>query len=277
VEGRALTDSWISDETQPKEADFRGLLQMHARICKGTISRWSQRPYLYVDLYAGPGELEYGGHRFDGSPIIARDILTTEVDGRYEAVHFERDPAVAARLAETLWVQTSLLDTVDAEQSPIIIGRFQDEFPRWLDTQGQQSDRYGLIYADPIKDPIPHELLNLAAVAMPKVDLLSYVSATQYKRRRGGDINRNGHSDLPLLSDHIRAVKKKYALVRRPRHRWQFTFVLWTDWGDFPEWTQRGFHALDSAAGQEILDRLDLSHKQRFDKVNRPLPFEETE
>lgn len=274
-----FTYSWISAETEAKENDFRGLLRMHAKICGGIFRRWPPRkPYLYVDLYAGPGLLPYEGREFDGSPLIAREVFA-KAGIPYEAVHFEQDEDVAAQLAEKLWTPKSIVDTTfaDPEDAQIIVGRCQDEFPCWLARQGRQRDRYGLVYADPVKDEIPHEVLNCAARVMPKVDLLSYVAATQYKRRRGEDLHRNGHTALPLLSDHIRAVDKKYAVVRTPRAQNQYTFVLWSNWENFPEWTNRGFYSLDSPSGQSILEKLTMTRAERFDKYQMPLPFEENE
>lgn len=261
-----MTDAWMSAETEPKEDDFRGILGMHVTICKGILGRWPSRPYLYVDLYAGPGHLEYRGRRFPGSPLIAQDILT-QAGIPYLALHYERDCAVAARLAEALWTPTSLLDVPDPERAPIHAGPCQDGFARWLDANGHQHDRYGLIYSDPIRDEIPHELLNKAAHHLPKVDLLSYVSATQYKRRRGGD------PDRPYLADHIAAVNKRVALVREPAGRQQWTFVLWSNWVRLPEWERRGFYRLDSARGQRVLERLNLSERESRERSNTPLPF----
>lgn len=261
-----MTDAWISAETEAKEADFRGILSMHATLCKGIIHRQHAGPYLYVDLYAGPGHLEFNGRRFFGSPLIAQDILTRS-GMSCEAVHFEHDPAVAAQLAEALWTPTSLLDCPDADTAPIFAEDFRVAFPRWLDTAGRQPGRYGLIYADPIRDEIPHELFNRAAKQFPKVDLLSYVAATQYKRRRGVDPGR------PFLADHINAVDKRVALIRRPIGAWQWTFVLWSNWVNLPDWQRRGFYRLDSPDGEQILDRLNLTAEQHRAKANSPLPF----
>jgi hypothetical protein len=265
-----VRDDWISDETEPKERDFRGILEMHVPACKGIAGRYGGGPYLYVDLYAGPGNLEFRGHKFLGSPLIAQDILTRH-GLPHEAVHFEQNPDVAARLAEALWVPASLLDTPDPESAPIRVETCQEGFPRWLSEVGPQPYRLGLVYSDPIKDEIPVDLLNQAAKHLPRVDLLSYVSATQYKRRRGGDLRRNGYSDRALLSDHVNAVRKQYALIRRPRGAWQFTFILWSNWGNLPDWNGRGFYRLDSEEGQRILDSLDLTSRQQHEKANTPL------
>ena len=262
-----MTDDWISAETEAKEADFRGILDMHITICKGILRRHQAAPYLYADLYAGPGHLEFNGRRFLGSPLIAQELLT-RAGIPYEAIHFEKDPEVAARLAEALWVPTSLVDVPNADSAPIYNEAFQDGFPRWLERAGRQPDRYGVVYADPIRDEIPHELLNQAARMMPKVDLLSYVSATQYKRRRGVDSGR------PYLADHIGAVDKRIALIRKPLGAWQWTFVLWSNWVNLPDWQRRGFYRLDSEDGRLILDRLNLTAREHKDKANTPLPLE---
>ena len=259
-----MSDSWISAETQAKEADFRGILNMHITICKGILSRSSSLPYLYVDLFAGPGNLAYRGVQFDGSPLIAQQILTKAgIDSL--AVHYEQDPVVADRLAEALWVPTSLLDVPNPETAPIHAVACQDGFPAWLDAQGKQPDRYGLIYSDPIRDEIPHELLNKAAWHLPKVDLLSYVAATQYKRRRGVDPCR------PYLLDHVRSIDKRVILIREPLGAWQWTFIMWSNWPNLPAWEQRGFYRLDSERGERIMDRLNLSEREHHSKINTPL------
>lgn len=265
-------DSWISAETERKEQDFRGVLNMHITICKALMQRQRAQSYLYADLYAGPGQLEFNGRHFLGSPLIAQELLARAAIP-YEAIHFEKDPEVAGRLAEALWVPTTLLDTPDPEICPVFTEAFETGFPRWLAETGRQSDRYGLVYSDPIRDEIPHALLNEAAALLPRVDILSYVSATQYKRRRGQDIKRNGSTELPLLGDHIRAVDKRIALIRKPLGPWQWTFVLWSNWVNMPAWTSHGFHRLDSAEGQQILDRLNLTEREHKEKANTPLPF----
>lgn len=261
-----MSDEWISAETEAKEEDFRGILSMHVTICKGIAGRWATPPYLYADLYAGPGHLHYLGRDFLGSPLIAQDILTRS-GIPHHAVHFERDPEIASRLAGALWTPSSLLDTPDPDSSPIHVGPCQEGFPAWLRGNGRQPHRYGLVYSDPIRDEIPHELLNLAAQHLPKVDLLSYVAATQYKRRRGVD------PDRPHLADHIGAVDKRVALIREPIGAWQWTFVLWSNWPKLPAWERRGFYRLDSERGQGILERLNLSERESREQANTPLPF----
>ena len=270
IEGIAVTRQWISAETYYKEADFRGLLGMHLQMCKGIGRKWSTLPYLYVDLHAGPGHLEYEGRHFDGSPLIAHDLLT-KMGLPYEAMHYEIDKSVAAELAAALWIPVSLVDHLDAERAPIFNEPFEDGFSRWLDQAGRQQNRYGVVYSDPIDDEINYGLLNKTAEFLPHVDLMAYVAATQYKRRRGGDLKKNGFTDKPLIEEHIRAINKRTVLIRTPRGPNQYTFIIWSNWREFPEWECRGFHRIESERGRQILDKINLTINELREKSNTPL------
>lgn len=255
-----MAESWISAETEPKEADFRGILNMHMSIAKAIIVRQAGPPYLYIDLYAGPGRLAFRGKEFDGSPLIFMDTAK-QLDVQTVSAFYEQDPAIADRLKGAL---ASAGGTGHFEVHP---ERCEVGFPKLLERMGTRG-WYGLIYSDPIRDEIPHALLNAAAQKLPRVDLLSYVSATQYKRRRGVDENR------PFLADHIAAVDKKFALIREPIGMWQWTFVLWSNWDGLPDWKRRGFYRLDSERGQQIMERLNLSAREQTETANTPLPFD---
>jgi three-Cys-motif partner protein len=260
--------TWISDETELKESDFRGILSMHVTICKGIMSRSARPPYLYADLYAGPGNLEHKGSEFLGSPLIAQEELA-RAGIPCEAIHFERDAGVADRLREALWVPRSVTWWPDPDNTHVFTEPCQEGFARWLSQAGHQRNRLGLIYSDPINDEIPHRLLSKAAAMLPKTDILTYVAATQYKRRRGVDSSR------PFLSDHIRAIGKKVVLIRRPHTAWHWTFILLSNWVDLPQWQKRGFYRLESETGTEIMRQLDLSSREHRELVNTPLPFDE--
>jgi hypothetical protein len=256
-----VTDQWISDETEPKEHDFRGILGMHMRICQGIRSRYPGAPYLYADLYAGPGRLSHAGRSFLGSPLIFLD-LAQQMQLPYEAICFEKDADVARRLVEATKETGALPPQVYATRCEV-------GFSDWLSSYGRQPQRLGLIFSDPIHDEIAHRLLAKAAAMLPKVDILTYVAATQYKRRRGADPVK------PFLLDHVRAIGKKNVLIRRPHAAWQFTFILLSNWVNLPEWTKRGFYRLDSETGEQVMDQLNLSSREHRAAVNTPLPFDD--
>jgi hypothetical protein len=259
-------EKWISAETWQKEDDFRGLLRLHLPACRGILSRHpSWPPYLYMDLHGGPGWLSYkGGPQFAGSPLIAvQEIL--EAGLQADTLHFEHDPAIAHQLHSALY--DSLM-----ESTTVCPERFEDGVARWLAEHGRQWNRLGLVYSDPIGDPIPVDTFNLLARQLPMVDLLAYVAANnQYKRANGA-----GYGHGRRLTDDIAAVNKRRVLIRTATTAKQYTFILWSNWDRLPEWSKRGFRRLDSPSGQEILAVLDCTQKELHAQRNVPLPFSPT-
>lgn len=252
--------SWIGRETHLKERDFSGLVGgIHVPIC-AAINRSKGRrgdpPYLFMDLHGGPGWLcDDAGRRFEGSPLIAANALAASGLG-HETWHFEKDRNVSADL-------TAALDPSVYTQSTVCHLRFEDGVRRWLAQNRSHAYRYGLVYSDPIGDPLPVETFNLIAHHSPRVDLLAYVAATnQYKRFDRGR----------RLADDIAGVRKRKVLIREPAGGEQYTFIVFTDWTDMPEWKRRGFYEVtDSGPGRSILDRLNLTRAELHERGNQPL------
>lgn len=262
-----MTDVWISNETELKEQHYAGIVQMHLTICRSILGRRGGPPYLYADLHAGPGWLEYAGRRFRGSPLIFMEAAR-KADIRYEALCFDSDESVADRLADAMRQDNhsdKLFDVEDDGAIRVVPRNCERGMAGWLRGQGHQPGRHGLVYADPIGTEMPSGLLADIARALPRVDILSYVSASNYKRRRGQNAAR------ATLAEHIAAVGKKYALIREPYGKHQWTFVLFTNWDGFPEWKQIGLHRVDSEKGQRVLDLLNLTSRELHEATNTPL------
>lgn len=258
----STADGWISLETEAKEQDFAGLLAMHMKICKSILDRYGGPPYLYVDCHAGRGNLEYDGRPFPGSPIIARQTAA-RIGLAHEAIHFEQDRNEALLLQEAL-----------RYSAPVIVDTCERGVPRWLASScSNAGKRFGLVYADPIGKEIPVGLLSAVARALPKADILAYVSGTAYKRR-------NGVRPGPRLLDDVTAVQqagKSTVLIRKPSGRQQWTFVLWSNWVQLPEWQRRGFHRLDTETGRSIADFINYSREELFERNHMPLWGEDDE
>lgn len=250
-----------SEETETKERHFRGLLGgIHVPVCKrirDKHGRASDPPYLYIDLHGGPGVLEYNGRRFPGSPLIAHEVLQN-AEIPYDALHFEHNPEVAAELTR------ALLGRGTVSPSPFQVGLHD-----YLATAPMQAYRYGLVYSDPIDDPIPVDTFNRLAAKFPRVDLLAYVAANdQYKRA-----NANGQGHGRRLVVDVKSVNKKVVLIREPHGAHQWTFILWSNWPELKDWRSQGFHRLDTAAGQRIMNKLNYTARELHELVNVPLPF----
>jgi hypothetical protein len=257
-------EEWVSPETEQKERHYRGLVRIHARICKAILAKQRRPlPYLFADLHGGPGNLPRpnGAGTFLGSPLITLDELVG-AQLPYQTWHFEHDIIVADRLAQAIPGHDQL------GRAQVWSEPFEQGVPRLLERLGRQPWRYGLIYSDPISDPIPVDALNLIAKQLLRVDLLAYVSATnQYKRA-----NANGQGHGRRLADDILAVDKAQVLIRKPHRAEQYTFILWSNWVSYPDWKKEGFYKLDSPQGREILEVLDCTKKELHARRNTPLP-----
>jgi hypothetical protein len=250
---RGTNLDWVSADTEEKERHFRGILRMHLQICKGILTRnpGYPRSYLYADLHSGPGPLSYAGKPFDGSPLVFRSAAADLGIETFEALFFEQDPLTA-----------SALHTVISDIGRVVAEPCEQGMVEWLNRSKEQPYRYGLVYSDPIAKPIPVELLNQVGQRLPRVDILSYTSGTAYKR-----------VGKMRLSEDIAAIPKQYQLIRDPHGAWQWTFILWSNWPDFPEWRKIGFYRVDSERGKQILDELDLTRDELRERSNEPLPL----
>lgn len=248
-------DYGYSEETAAKNADLRGLLMMHTQICKNRVSQ--RCPYQYMDLNAGPGiytpraaQADLWGNaeqpapaEIHGSPLIFLDCAQTRRIP-YRAVLFEKDNRHRASLTAALSAHPSVTIEGDHDDAP----RHMCNCPRC----GRLAQ--GIIYSDESGHIPPFQLLATLA-SQPhykQVDLLIYYSATAHKRARGlfgGD----------RLTQCLKPIPKKEWLVREPRGRHQWTFLLGTNWEDFPAWGKRGFYRIGSERGQRVLKRLDSS------------------
>lgn len=257
---RTRSHKWIGRETYRKEEDFSGLVGgIHIPICSAIRRNKGcsgDPPYLFMDLHGGPGRLrDDAGRRFAGSPLIAVDALARS-DLPHETWHFEKDPAVAAELE-------AALDGSVCPDSTVCAMEFEHGVRRWMSITRPHEYRYGLAYSDPIAEPLPVETFNLIARHSPRVDLLAYVAANnQYKRFDRGR----------RLADDIAAVNKRRILIRTPAGGEQYTFILFTNWTEMPEWTKRGFHELRvTGPGRAILDRLTFTRSELHAHGNVPL------
>ncbi|MBO0863484.1 MAG: hypothetical protein J2P16_00220 [Mycobacterium sp.] len=257
---------WIGAGTYDKEKDFTGLVTMHISICNGIRRRKgcpTDPPYLYIDLHGGPGRLRDGrGRVFDGSPLIVLPALAS-AELPHETIHFEREPAVAAEL-------TGAVDSTVYPCTSVINSSFEDGIDQLLASTRPHRYRYGLVYSDPISDPIPVETFNKIAAHYPRVDLLAYVAANnQYKRA-----NANGYGHGRRLDEDVMGVEKELVLIRESDRAEQYTFILFTNWTDMPAWKRRRFHRVeDSGPGREILNRLSRTKREHHEATNEPLPF----
>ena len=73
------------------------------------------------------------------------------------------------------------------------------------------------------------------------------------------------HLDKRTLEERLQFIPKKYWLIRNAlkNNSWQWTFLLGTNWTDFPEFKKIDMVKLDSSKGQAFFEKLNLTSKER--------------
>ena len=119
---------------------------------------------------------------------------------------------------------------------------------------------YGLLYHDPNGCINEKMLSNFFRKNETKhLDCLINCSATAIKR--------NYFSNKSLLI-RLKEINKERWLIRKPIGRWQWTFIIGTNWNAFPDLKKLGFYYLDSEEGQLIFSRLNEIQSKKYEKVN---------
>jgi len=244
----------VSDETRKKNETVEGLLLMHMQCCKKRVS--AVTPYLWVDLNAGPGRYSADDGQpslfepasefseiITGSPLIFRSCAEHRQIEHYRAILFENHSGC----------RDSLSAYIGDDPRFMILGdhcaatRMLVDVPMWT---------YGMVYSDESGHIPPFHLLgDIASLrGLRKVDLLINYAAATHKRARLSKPGRHRY-----VIEEISDIPKDFWLIREPHRQHQWTFLIGTNWGGFPEWKQKGFFLLDSPEGQMILERLNYS------------------
>lgn len=231
------------DHTADKQNDFKSLLSLHIDIVDGITSKagkqW-QREYTYIDMNAGPGI--YNGHI--GSPIAFLDKIE-KTDIAYSAHFIEMVKSNADTLQDIVRCR-------DLHGATKVIN---DDHVNAMKSLSLLKATYGMVYHDPSGSIPDFDLLSEVSKRSQfrYMDFMVYLSATNIKRVRRFEQATGADAKAKLLTDYLQSVNKKTWIIRKPNGKHQWTFVIGSDWKDFPAWKSRGFYRVDSDEGQSIL------------------------
>jgi hypothetical protein len=254
----------VSRESIIKYRDFGGLIATHTKVVKGIYARYgSRQPYVYVDMNAGIPMVEFEGREYANCGVQAAHAVA-ELFNSFHLYFIDQNEEKVAQFRARLAHLNG--------QATFIAGDHTD-YSSTLATIVPQVSRstYGLVFHDPYGIPSYATLKTLFdSPNFQRVDLLIYCQVTAEKRARGAF----GAEGYFHLEDALTHINKKEWLIREPHGRQQWTFIIGTNWADYPVWTQHGFYKVTSRRGQLILERLTQTNEARQSKHGVQIPFE---
>ena len=235
-----------SASTPIKDAHFREILKAHLPIVKAIQkkSEWANRYYHYWDLNAGPG-IDINGRVCSPLEFVAQ---AEWLNLNYHAWFIEWDKTSSEMLAN-----------FQNEHCEVICGDHNRILPELISSIPWHKAKtiFGLLYSDQSGNMPPFELLGLFSQQFKYADILVYVSSANIKR---GLKAKPGKKRLTEL---MATVNKKYWIVRQPMDKHQWTFLIGSNWDNFPVFEHLGFYRTDCEKGREIMHRLDTINEER--------------
>lgn len=243
-------------ETPYKQNDFSDLLRHHINICLKVINKnsWASQFYQYFDMFGGPGLIRDNGKTIEGSPVIFSKVIR-EFPILYRANIVEQD----------LITFDQLKTAVQDPHVKLHCGNSREVYKRFLVSSPKQ---FGLLYLDPDMGEkgfdLSFEIARDFSLYYPYLDILLYISANNIKRIAGA-------KGTLSLAERLEPIKKKHQVIRTLKDKFQFTFLILTDYKEPFTWANRGFYDVKSSQGQHILDKANYTKDQVKKKYQPPL------
>lgn len=265
-----------SEHTKAKQESIRTIMDVHTRIVKKILSKpktrsYADLSYLYLDMNSGPGNYE----DINGSPLV---FLNTALENKinFTAILSEINSKHCKKLSQNLGCDKneSYLNMICSmlpdsnvfgykigPDSLVVVCNENNvntlESVKTLYTKHYNRKPYGMVYVDPNNHEARFKELSsfFSHPSFRQLDVMFHISGTTIKRLLSKNVT-------DRLSDSISGINKKFWLIKKPETAWDWTFLLGTNWVDFPEFDSIDFVSVDSAKGQFYLDQVNNTRKE---------------
>jgi three-Cys-motif partner protein len=241
-----------SKYTDTKQVHFKQIVSTLLAITEKIVKKntWAYPTFQYYDLNGGPG---YNPEGSLGSPLIFCEVAR-QFNLNYQMHLFENNSISFNRLCKSV------------NNSPYQNGQFAIKYYNIDHNEYSVPSlctppptQFGLIYNDPTGNMPSFEFLSTFSRIFPRIDILINCPCSTIKRTRKCSKVTNSKT----LLQHLVNINKKYWLVREPHDKHQWSFVLGTNWANFPALEKIGLYKSHSEKGRQIIQVLNLTHKER--------------
>jgi hypothetical protein len=252
-------DIGYGEVTPLKIEHLAKIFEMHLLVTQAVLNRhpYYEQTYRYIDLTSGKGVSP--DNKTIGSPLVFLQQAESEkFKNAYRADFIEQNDESLIELRTNV-MKFCKDRNCRCEQIHYHMGSYEQILPNLI--SGDNKKEFGLIFVDPSGNLPNFDVLKLASSSRPRMEILIYLSSTNIKRVY--------KYKRKLLSDYMKELGKNYWLIRKPlswdSHKW--TFLLGSSAPIFKKYKKIDFFPLDSHEAQNFFDKINLSEKQRTERL----------
>ena len=242
------------------------IFDMHLVVTQAVLDRQSffKQVYKYIDVTAGKGYVP--NSTIPGSPLVFLDAIHSDKFHKpFEAHFIEKKKMNFQELKENVYTYAKQNRWKIEEAVHYHHGSYQEIIPELLSTVNTRE--LGLIFIDHSGELPIFDTINYITRMRTRMEILIYLSARVIKRIH--------HLTGKSLLDYMQEVSKEFWLIKKPV-KWdnmEWTFLLGSNVDIFKDYKKIDFYRLDSDEAQSFFPKLNLTSKERMEKIQPKLPL----